>query len=278
MMKRVIAGTGAGRHRRARRALADDPPYLDGGSAPLLDWPRSRLRTPEEGRNVMKYVLRILPVLLLALVSCTTTENSIYQSVAPEARGERAISSAIELIAEVDIETAYLGVFYSKEVFHDGEAQNVLFTVRAKSFYGERTGRITDYSFQEPASLSVDQAKRFLDAIEEYLGKDPASVKPTEMISYELYSGTLDLSAGSERYRPFQNLTFMAICSVTNTGKRFRTALPYSMSTPSDQSYTSYARYDLTNAQVEKLRDAIVAALAKSSPIIPALPAAKPGS
>ncbi len=120
----------------------------------------------------MKYVLIVPCACLLALASCTTTENSIYQSVAPEARGERAISSAIELIAEVDIETAWLGVFYSREVFSSGEAQNVLFTVRAKSLsFSKAQGRITDFSLRRTSSLSVEQAERFLAAIEEYLGK-----------------------------------------------------------------------------------------------------------
>ncbi len=227
----------------------------------------------------MKHVLWILPVLLLALGGCTTTGNSIYQSVAPEARGERAISSSIELIAEVDLATAWLGVFYSREVFHAGEAQNVLFTMRSQSFAGGKAqGRITDYSLRETASLSVEQAQRFLDAIVEYLGKDSASLKPSEMLSFELYSGTLDMSAGSETYRPFHDLTFMAICSVTSTGKKFTTVFPYTVTSLYGGQSTGYLNYDLTNAQVQKLRDAIVAALAKSTPIIPTLPAAKPGS
>jgi hypothetical protein len=227
----------------------------------------------------MKHVPWLLPVLLLALDGCTTTENSIYQSVAPEARGERAISSAIELIAEVDLDTAWLGVFYSREVFHTGEAQNVLFTVRSKSMsLAKPQGRITDYSLRETSSLSVEQAERFLEAIQEYLGKNPASLKPSEMISFELYSGTLDMSAGSEAYRPFEDLTFMAICSVTNVGKKFATAFPYTVTSLYGGQSTGYLSYNLTNAQVEKLRDAIVAALAKSTPIVPVLPAAKPGS
>lgn len=227
----------------------------------------------------MKHVLVILCACLLALASCTTTENSIYQSVAPEMRGERAISSAIELIAEVDIETAWLGVFYSREVFHSGEAQNVLFTVRSKSLTTSKPqGRITDFSLRNTSSLSVEQAGRFLAAIEEYLGKTSASVKPGEMISFELYSGTLDMSAGSEAYRPFDELTFMAICSVTNIGKKFTTVFPYTLTSLYGGQSTGYLSYDLTDAQVQKLRDAIVAVLAKSSPIIPALPAVKPGS
>jgi hypothetical protein len=233
---------------------------------------------PEKRRNSMKHVFWILPVLLLALGACTTTENSIYQSVAPEARGERAISSAIELIAEVDLESAWLGVFYSREVFQSGEAQNILFTVRAKSMAPAKPqGRITDYSLRETSSLSVEQAERFLEAIQEYLGKSPASLKPAEMISFELYSGTLDMSAGSEAYRPFEDLTFMAICSVTNLGRKFTTVFPYTVTSLYGGQSTGYLSYNLTNAQVEKLRDAIVAALAKSTPIVPTLSAATPG-
>ena len=226
----------------------------------------------------MKRVLLLVPVLVIALVACTTTGNSIYQSVAPEARGERAISSAIELIAEVDLSSAWLGVFYSREVFGHGEAQNVLFTMRSQAFgSGKPQARITDYSLSETASLSVEQAKRFLDAIEEYLKKDSASLKPSEMMSFELYSGTLDMSEGNEDYRPFEDLTFMAICSVTNVAKKFTTAFPYSVTSLYGGTSTGYMTYDLTTAQVEKLRDAIVAALAKSTPIVPVLPTVKPG-
>ncbi|HSV91500.1 MAG TPA: hypothetical protein VLH81_00430, partial [Desulfobacterales bacterium] len=134
------------------------------------------------------------------------------------------------------------------------------------------------FSLHRTSSLSVEQAERFLAAIEEYLGKTSASVKPSEMISFELYSGTLDMSAGSEAYRPFDDLTFMAICSVTNIGKKFTTVFPYTVTSLYGAQSTGYLSYDLTDAQVQKLRDAIVAVLAKSSPIIPALPAAKPGS
>jgi len=232
---------------------------------------------------MVRAALALLPLALLA--SCMSTgsqENPIYQSSAIEERGERAISSQIKLAAEVQLSDSWLGVFHSRELFSSGEAQNVLFVLRERSAIGSSSpGEITDYQLRETASLSVDQAQRFLDAIEEYLAKQPTSLDPSRMMSYELYSGVLDMSSGTETYRPFKTLTFGAICSVTNAGKRFQTVFPYtytSWSPAGKGSYTSYRRYDLTTSQVQKLRDAIVAALAESTPIIPQLPAEKPGS
>ncbi len=60
----------------------------------------------------------VLPILFCVLfTACMTTPlNSVYQSNAPEVRGERAISSNIELASEVGLGGSTLGVFYSKEV------------------------------------------------------------------------------------------------------------------------------------------------------------------
>jgi hypothetical protein len=215
----------------------------------------------------MKRARAILLTGLLVLASCATTENSIYQSVAPEVRGERAISSAIELASEVDLETSLLGVFYSKEIYQDGQAQNLLFTLRAKSFVGSKAqGRVTDYSLRETSSLSVDQGRKFLVAIEEYLAKDPASLKPAQMFNFELYSGTLDMTKGYGDYHPLSNLTFMVICSVTTSGKSFKTVFPVTSTTFLGVQSTSYTTYNLTPAQVQKLRDAIKAGLDMASP------------
>lgn len=224
----------------------------------------------------MKHASLILITGMLALASCATTTNSIYQSVAPEERGERAISSAIELVSEVNLETSILGVFYSKEVYQAGEAQNILFTLRASPFSSGKTqGRITDYSLRETSSLSVDQARRFLEAIEQYLAKDTASLAPAQMLNYELYSGTLDMSAGYSGYRPFQELTFMVICSVTSSGKSFKTVFPYTVTSLNGTQATGYMTFDLSTVQVAKLRDAISAALGRSTPIITPLPMVK---
>ena len=215
----------------------------------------------------MNHAHVILLAVLLALASCTTTENSIYQSVAPEVRGERAISSAIELASEVDLETSMLGVFYSKEIYQDGEAQNLLFTLRTKSFVPSKAqGRVTDYSLRETSSLSVEQGRKFLVAIEEYLAKDPASLKPAQMFNFELYSGTLDMTRGYGDYHPLSNLTFMVICSVTNTAKSFKTVFPVTATSFLGVQATSYTTYDLTPAQVQKLRDAIKAGLDMATP------------
>jgi hypothetical protein len=226
----------------------------------------------------MKYASAILLSALLALVSCATTPtNSIYQSVAPEVRGERAISSAIELVSEVELETAFLGVFYSKEVYQNGEAQNILFALRGNSVVSKPRGRISDYSLRATSSLGADQARKLLSAIDEYLAKDPATVKPAQMYNFELYSGIVDMSKGSENYRPFAELTFSVIFSVTNSGKSFKTVFPYTVTSLYGYTSTGYMTYDLTMAQVQKLRDAIKAGLDKVTPT-PAPEVVKPST
>ena len=136
----------------------------------------------------MNHARVILLACLFPLASCMTTENSIYQSVAPEVRGERAISSAIELASEVDLETSMLGVFYSKEIYQDGQAQNLLFTLRTKSFVGSKTqGRVDDY-LRETSSLSVEQGRKFLVAIEENLAKAAGLAQASPDVHFELYS------------------------------------------------------------------------------------------
>ncbi|HET6486251.1 MAG TPA: hypothetical protein VFH83_07510, partial [Spirochaetia bacterium] len=106
----------------------------------------------------MKYALPVVCICLLALSACATTSTAVYQSNAPEVRGERAISSNIELVKEVELEGSILGVFYSREVYASGDAQLVLFTLRPPSGgFGVKSGQGTMdlYDLGNPSSLSV---------------------------------------------------------------------------------------------------------------------------
>jgi hypothetical protein len=221
----------------------------------------------------------VLPVLLCALlVGCATVprENSVYQSNAPEVRGERAISSNIELAAEVDLGGSTLGVFYASEVYQNGSAQTLLFTRRIPAAFSDRAGTITDYDLSETSSLSVDQGRKLLGAVEEYLAKDPKTLQPSQMFNFELYSGTVDMSVGTD-YHPFKEVTFAVVCSVTSTGKRFRTVFPIVQTNLYQVKSTSYQTFDLTPEQVQKLHDALKQALAKA-PAASSTPARTPGT
>ncbi len=65
--------------------------------------------------------------------------NPVYQSRAPEARGERAISSDIELVREVNLDGSLLGVFYAHEVYQSGDVHTMLFTRRAVAAFRRAT-------------------------------------------------------------------------------------------------------------------------------------------
>jgi hypothetical protein len=222
----------------------------------------------------MKRVPILLACCLALLASCSTfdnAENSLYQSNAPEIRGERAISSSIELIKEVNLGESVLGVFFSHEVFQNGSAENVLFTRRSDSgLTAKKTASIVDYDLSEISSLSVEQARKLLDAIDTFLKTDPKSLSPAQMVNFELYSGTLDMSAGSDKYRPFKKITFIVVCSVTSTKKSFKTVFPGTVSDLTGNRVTLYSDFSLTTEQVQDLRGAIAAALGKASPVVPA--------
>jgi hypothetical protein len=208
----------------------------------------------------------VLALSALALASCATTQNSVYQSKAPEARGERAIASSIELVKEVDLGDSILGVFFSRETYQSGEAQNLLFTRRQSSAFGKKTGgAIVDYDLSRTSSLSADQGRKFLNAIDEYLGTDPKALPAEKMVNFELYSGTLDMTSGDEHYRPFDELTFIVIASVTNKGKSFRTIFPGYIADMYGRRRATYASYELKEDQVKNLREAVNSALAKAT-------------
>jgi hypothetical protein len=226
----------------------------------------------------MKFSLAVACACVLVFSSCSST-GPVYQSTAPEDRGERAISSDIELVKEVDLEGSVLGVFYSHEVYESGNAQLLLFTRRDASFGGQTgTGTMDDYDLSNTASLSVDQAKKFLSAIDNYLAMEPKSLAPAKLFNFELYSGILDVTTGNEKHRPFRELTFIVICSVTNTKKSFKTVFPEVESDLYGRRSTSYKTFDLKPEQVQNLRQAISAALDKST-VAPALaPTEKSGT
>lgn len=231
----------------------------------------------------MKVPLAILGAGVLVLSGCFSLgggpSTPVYQSHAPEARGERAISSNIELAKEVDMDSAWLGVFYSHEVYASGDVQTVLFTRRDKGMGSTSKGTMDSYDLSETASMSVDQAKKFVTAIDNYLTMDPKSMSASKMFNFELYSGILDMSEGTEKYRPFRDITFVVVCSVTNTKKIFKTVFPTSAYDSYGRRTTYYTTFELKPEQVQSLRDAINAALSMSTPVVPAAaPTSKGGT
>jgi hypothetical protein len=215
----------------------------------------------------MKVSCAILGVCVLALSSCFSMRTPVYQSQAPEVRGERAISSNIELAREVDLEGSVLGVFYSREVYQNGDVQTLLFVRRTVFAVGsQKAGTMDDYNLSETASMSVDQARKFLSAIDNYLAMDPKSLSAAKMFNFELYSGILDMTAGTEKYRPFRAVTFVVVCSVTNSKKVFKTIFPTTTSDLYGRSFISYQTFELKPDQVRSLREAVSAALEKSTP------------
>lgn len=230
----------------------------------------------------MKYLLPVLFVCVLVLSSCFGMPSTpVYQSHAPEVRGERAISSNIELAKEVDLDSSILGVFYSHETYASGDVQTILFARRDKGFGNTKQGTMDDYDLSTTTSMSVDQAKKFLGAIDNYLAMDVKSLSPSKMYNFELYSGTLDMSAGNEKYRPFQDITFVVVCSVTNTKKIFKTVFPSTAYDAYGRRYVTYQTFELKPPQVDNLRKAVSAALDKSTPEpmpAPAAPSSKSGT
>jgi hypothetical protein len=229
----------------------------------------------------VKYLLPVLCVAALTLSSCFSlgggASTPVYQSHAPEVRGERAISSNIELAKEVDLEGSWLGVFYSHEVYASGDVQTVLFARRDKS--GPAKGTMDDFDMSGTTSMSTDQARKFVSAIDNYLAMDTKNLSPSKMYNFELYSGTLDMSAGTDKYRPFQDITFVVVCSVTNTKKVFKTVFPSTAYDGYGRRYTTYQVFELKPNQVEDLRKAVAAALDKSTPTTtPTSPSSKSGT
>jgi hypothetical protein len=220
----------------------------------------------------MKFPLAVACVCVL--VSCSSIG---YQSTAPEERGERAISSDIELAKEVNLGLSTLGVFYSHEVYENRETQLLLFTLRG-GFAEAGKGKMTDYELSSrTASLSVDQAKKFLSTIDNYLAMDPKSLAPTKMFNFELYSGILE-EYWYEKHPHLSDLKFIVICSVTNAKKSFKTIFPETKADLSGRGYTSYSTFDLNTEQVQNLRQAISAALDKSILTPKAEPTEKSGT
>jgi len=173
-----------------------------------------------------------------------------------------------------------LWAFSSHEVYESGDSQLLLFTRREVTAFGDQTGKGTmdDYDLSRTASLSVDQARKFLSAIDNYLEMDPKSLAPARMFNFELYSGILDMTVGNEKHRPFRELTFIVICSVTNTKKSFKTVFPEVESDLYGRRYPPYKTFDLKTEQVQNLRQAISAALDKSMPTPAAPPTEKSGT
>lgn len=206
----------------------------------------------------------IVSVCLTILASCATVQNPIYQSKAPDVRGGRAFASTIDLVSEVDVvgpalQRAVIGVFYAREESEDGGTHAVLLSVRRFAGFRERAGTINDYDLRESYLLPVGQARQLLEAIDKFIAADPQSLPPTRMISYELDSGISD-----GRDRPLREINFVIVFSVTSAGKTFKAAFGPSVANLYSTRQTGNQSFDLGEAQVGKLRDALAAALDKS--------------
>lgn len=208
----------------------------------------------------------ILPVCLTILASCATLQNPIYQSKAPETRGGRAIAATIDLVGEVQVsgpnrQQVVIGLFYAREVLPDGGTQAVLFSLRgARGLGRDRGGAIDDYDLRETYSLTVDQARRLVSAIDDFLATDPKSLPPTRMVSYEMDSGTADA-----KDRPLRDITLVVFFSVTHTGKSFKAAFGPSVANLYNLRPTGSQSFDLNEDQVRTLRDAVAAAVDRSA-------------
>ena len=80
----------------------------------------------------------------------------------------------------------------------------------------------------------------------------------------------------SRRMRYMEDITFVVICSVTNSKKVFKTVFQTTTYDLYGRRTTSYATFELKTEQVKSLRDAVAAALSKATPA-PAAPAGKTG-
>jgi hypothetical protein len=181
-----------------------------------------------------------------------------YISSAPEARGERAILSNIELVGEVGLSGATLGVFYSHEVYKNGSADNLLFRLKDGGF---GASGISAYSLFNAASITSDQANKLLTALDDYISKQPKDLAKDKLYNFELYAGILEPGKEGE-YRKFDEVTFILVYSITSKAKNFKTFFP---------GPNGYAPYDLNESQVKALREMVNNALMRASK-----PSAKP--
>ena len=190
----------------------------------------------------------------LALSSCVSLRSTppSYSSNAPEERGERAILSNIELVGEIELKEQTLGVFFSDETFSAGRVQNVLFVLKGNGSVFEGTG-IDAYQFYRAGSITLEQANKLISALDDYLAKDSKSLSKDQLYNFELVAGILDMSDDGP-YRKFSEITFVINYSVTNSGKVFRTFFP---------GANRYFYFELTDTQVQALRDTIMKALGK---------------
>jgi hypothetical protein len=191
---------------------------------------------------------------LVVASGCASTP--IYRSSGPAERGEIAIASDIELATEVDFGSGSLGVLFVKERSHSGVAQNVLFVARSGPA-GRGSADVSLYSLRRTASVSLEQARRLLVAIDTFLALAPESLGRTKMFNFELSAGPVDVSVGSSNHHPFIEITFSVIYSVTNAGKYFALVVP----SPDEEK--GFWTLELKQNEVKALREAIDAAIAK---------------
>jgi hypothetical protein len=192
-------------------------------------------------------------VLLVVVAACAPP--TVYRSSGPEVRGEVSITSDVELVSELDMRTWSLGVLYAKERSHTGVLQNVLFAARSGG--PASAARVTAYSLRRTASISLEQARRLLVAVDTFLGMDAASLGPMKLFNFELSAGPLDVAVGPPDHHPFTQITFSVICSVTTAGKYFALMVPR----PDDERM--FWTIELSQEGVQALRQAIDSAVKK---------------
>jgi hypothetical protein len=192
-------------------------------------------------------------VAFIAISACAPP--TIYRSSGLEARGERAIESDIELASELKFRDGWsLGVLYSKERQGDRVAQNLLFALKPTV----SASTVASYDLRHTASISLEQGRRLLLAIDKFIGIDTASLGPAKMFNFELNAGPIDEYVGSPDHHPFRQVTFFVVCSVTASGKYFVLRVP----SPDREGLFHTIEFDGDN--IQSLRQAIDSAIKKS--------------
>jgi len=216
---------------------------------------KARLPAPNQGEKMkLKAAILLAAAGLLTLSSCVSmqTKPPSYSSNAPEERGERAILSNIEMVGEIVLKGQTLGIFYSDETYSAGKVQNVLFVLKGNGSVFSGSG-IDAYQFYNSGSITTEQANKLISALDDYLAKNPADLTKDQLYNFELVAGILDMK-DEGTYRRFNDITFVINYSVTNKGKIFRTIFP---------GVNGYIYFELTDPQVQALRETIAKALSK---------------
>jgi len=181
---------------------------------------------------------------LSIVISCTTVPPA-YRSTVLDERGEVAILSVIKLEGEVNLGNQELGIFSSIEKSQFANKKLVLFVLKYLDYEIVKTNNkgIDAYNFTKFGSITMEQAKNLILALDDYLNKKPSEFQKNELYNFELTTGLID----SERQR-IKEVTFIINYSISNSGKVFRTIFA---------GAKGYHYYELKEEDVRKMRNII---------------------